>query len=230
MTQHSEHNKEWTQISQFDISSRQLITGQNSRQAGDYTDIGEAEVVSTLFGNAKVRIIRKQKNSSRPWWVLVILVFASGIGVAVWLEFFQPPTEPLQDMALPASKNATEQTNQQILQTQSAPSSIGSDAVLSQRIIQPANTDMSLKVIKPRTPQTDTNVNQAKINGTVILPAKKQLVEIKPASNVNATSAVPIMKKSLSGSSVVETMPPNNNKLMAPAGNDTLPVPINPQQ
>jgi len=229
MTQHSEHKKEWTQISQFDISSRQLITGQNSRQAGDYTDIGEAQVVSTLFGNAKVRIIRKQKNSSRPWWVLAILVFASGIGVAVWLEFSQPQTEPLQDMAPSASKNATEQINQQILQTQSAPSSIGSDIVSPQGIRQPANTEKSLKVIKPRTLQTDINADQAKISGPVIFPAKKQLVEIKPVSNVNASTAVPIMKKSLSDSSVAEPMPSNNGMLIAPAGTDALPVPTKPQ-
>lgn len=62
-----------------DIPDRQLLTG-SPQPASVWTDIGEAQITHSIFGRAKVRIIRKHDNLHRALW----LVAMAAIAVTAW--------------------------------------------------------------------------------------------------------------------------------------------------
>ena len=85
-------------IKQLDLEDRQLLTPQGEKV---WTDIGHAEIEHTIFGKAKVRIVRKHDNLRRTLWrtsfiliVLALLIWQSGI-----LDLFK--TEPAQSVETP---------------------------------------------------------------------------------------------------------------------------------
>jgi hypothetical protein len=78
--QYSWSGKMRHEISQFDIPDRQLPAG--SAQAGSRSDIGEAKITRTIFGRARVRVIRKQDKILRAWLLGTLAVTV--IAVAAW--------------------------------------------------------------------------------------------------------------------------------------------------
>lgn len=79
------------EISELDIPNRQLLA--SNVRPSIWTEIGEAQITHTIFGRAKVRIIRKNDNRHRIFWVLGVAVVA--IAAAVWQGLFtsQQPEE-----------------------------------------------------------------------------------------------------------------------------------------
>ncbi len=81
-------------ISQPDIADRQLLV--NAPRVGTWTEIGQAEVTYTIFGKAKVRIIRKNDKARRTRMLLVALAGAI-LAVAAWQGWVATrQTEPVQ--------------------------------------------------------------------------------------------------------------------------------------
>jgi hypothetical protein len=72
------------EISELDIPDRQLLA--SNAKPSIWTEIGEAQITHTIFGRAKVRIIRKNENRHRIFWVLGVVVLA--IAAAVWQGLF----------------------------------------------------------------------------------------------------------------------------------------------
>jgi hypothetical protein len=72
---------------QLDISDRLTMVSNAQPKPSEWTDIGEAEVVYTVFGKAKVRIVRKQDKIRRLFFLLAITL----VLVALWQgwELFQ---------------------------------------------------------------------------------------------------------------------------------------------
>ena len=70
------------EISQFDILNRQLLTGKPHPGAVVVSDIGEAKVGRTIFGRAKVRVIRGQDRKRRAWLLTMLLVVVAA--AAAW--------------------------------------------------------------------------------------------------------------------------------------------------
>jgi hypothetical protein len=68
------------EISQFDIPDRQLMAG--SGQAGIWSDIGEAKITHTIFGRAKIRVVREKDKILRAWLLAVLAVIM--LSVAAW--------------------------------------------------------------------------------------------------------------------------------------------------
>jgi hypothetical protein len=68
------------EISQFDISDRQLLAG--SAHPCMRSDIGEAKITRTIFGKAKIRVIREKDKILRAW--LLAALAAVAIVVAAW--------------------------------------------------------------------------------------------------------------------------------------------------
>jgi hypothetical protein len=86
------------EISQLDIPDRQLLAS-NTRPS-IWTEIGEAQITHTIFGRAKVRIVRKNDNRHRIFWVTGIAALA--IAVAAWQGWFtsrQPEEVQSSDQA-----------------------------------------------------------------------------------------------------------------------------------
>ena len=55
----------WHEISQYDIPDRQLLAAKAQSSVGRRKDIGEAVITHTIFGKARVRIIREQDKIRR---------------------------------------------------------------------------------------------------------------------------------------------------------------------
>lgn len=68
------------EISQFDIPERQLLAGR--AHASVWSDIGEAKITHTIFGKARVRVIREKDKIIRAWLLAALAVIA--IAVAAW--------------------------------------------------------------------------------------------------------------------------------------------------
>jgi hypothetical protein len=89
------------EINQLDIPDRQLQASTSQSKASTWTDIGEAQITYTIFGKAKVRIIRKHDNARRTFLLTgtAVMVLAA-LAWQVW--FTSQQTEP-QQSADPAS-------------------------------------------------------------------------------------------------------------------------------
>lgn len=81
---------------QFDISGIQLREPKAQPRVSLSREIGEAQIIHTLFGKAKVRIIRKHDKTRRAWW-LTGMIGLVVVSAAVWQAWFAAQsTEPLQ--------------------------------------------------------------------------------------------------------------------------------------
>jgi hypothetical protein len=70
------------EISQFNILDRQLLAANPQPRVSIMSDIGEAKITHTIFGRAKVRVIREQDRKHRAWLLTVLVVTV--IAAAAW--------------------------------------------------------------------------------------------------------------------------------------------------
>ena len=90
----------WHEISQFDIPNRQLLAKNAQSRMGMWMDIGEAKITHTIFGKAKVRVIREQDKNRRAWLLTALSVTA--LAAAAWQGWIAlQQTELLQSAAPP---------------------------------------------------------------------------------------------------------------------------------
>lgn len=70
------------EISQFDIPDRHLLAANAQPRTDRLMDIGEAKITRTIFGGAKVRVIRERDKKRRAWLLTVLAVMV--IAAAAW--------------------------------------------------------------------------------------------------------------------------------------------------
>ncbi|MGA7595087.1 MAG: hypothetical protein WCA64_07815 [Gallionella sp.] len=90
------------EISQFDITDRQLLASDPQPKTAKTSDIGEAKVTRTFFGRARVRVIRAQDRKRRTWLLTVLMAIAAAL--AAWQGWVvvqrvenEPPPVPLSE-------------------------------------------------------------------------------------------------------------------------------------
>jgi cytoskeletal protein RodZ len=85
---------------QYEIPAHRLLVTFDGKRVGEGKNLGEARVVSTLFGKARVRIIHEQ-DKSWGWFLPLAVAAIGGILAAVWLwqDIFRQ--EPLHNAATP---------------------------------------------------------------------------------------------------------------------------------
>ncbi len=99
----------WYEISQYDIPNRQLLATNGKPGANRWTDIGEAKITYTIFGRAKVYVIREQGKKRRAWLLMTMALAVTALTAAVWqgwvplhlTKLFQSAPPPL-----PSSESA----------------------------------------------------------------------------------------------------------------------------
>lgn len=109
-----------SETSQFDISVPLTVSGGDG--PGRCTDIGEAKVVKTVFGKAKIRVTYKQ-HKRRRWWLtvawVVMALFVAGVATVIWLEenaLLHP--EQIQVVTIPVVLPNIGPKNSQAVQTE----------------------------------------------------------------------------------------------------------------
>jgi hypothetical protein len=70
------------EISQFDIPDRQLLAAKTQQRERVWNDIGEAKITRTIFGGARIRVVRERDKKLRAWLVAALVVTA--LAVAAW--------------------------------------------------------------------------------------------------------------------------------------------------
>ncbi|MBU0621507.1 MAG: hypothetical protein KJ795_06655 [Gammaproteobacteria bacterium] len=87
------------EIGNLDLTDRQLLaTGAPPRKSFS-REIGEATITHSIFGRARVRIIRKHDNIRRSLWWIVLMVLLALVALQVWLAWQQSETAQIEDPA-----------------------------------------------------------------------------------------------------------------------------------
>lgn len=82
------------EISQFDIPDRQLLASSGQPGLSRGTDIGEVKITRTIFGRAKVRVIREHDKERRAWLLMSLAV--TMVAVVAWQWWVQSQqSEPI---------------------------------------------------------------------------------------------------------------------------------------
>lgn len=108
------------ETSLYDISSSELLNPFEGKRVGEGRELGEAKIVNTFWGNARVRIVR-QEEISGGFWLMAAIVALGIIAVIAYLLMQATPTEsetsdnaaqPVQPVpqTMPEPKLATPQT------------------------------------------------------------------------------------------------------------------------
>lgn len=102
-------------VNQLDIPDRELLAG--SARPNVWTEIGDAKITHTIFGKAKVRIVRKHDNTHRILWLAGIAAIV--VAAAVWQGLFtQRQAEPVQNEDLPPPAQAKEKVSPPAFQSE----------------------------------------------------------------------------------------------------------------
>lgn len=179
--------------SQFDIPVIQLRESRTQPKVSLSREIGEAQITHTIFGKAKVRIIRKGDQARRNMILAAIAVAA--VAAAAWQGWFTlQQTEPEQGMAPAPAASAEAQLNVPASQPESIAPLATPPLVRTEPVIPPA-TGVSAPVASQKIlPQQPGDLKEA--GQKAVVPAKVQPkpVPIKPkpvpAEPVNAEPQV----------------------------------------
>ncbi|MBI5890857.1 MAG: hypothetical protein HZB47_09290 [Nitrosomonadales bacterium] len=154
--------------SQFDISGIQLRESKTQPKVSLSREIGEAEVVETIFGRAKVRIIRKNDKFRRSMWM------AAGAGTAViafavWQGWYaSQQAEPVQNTDPSLAAGSEVQAAVLVADAASATAVAAELPVKSEPVALPPMAQMPVTV----QPQA--------VSGTEGMPAKPVVMQPKP--------------------------------------------------
>jgi hypothetical protein len=234
------------EISQFDIPDHQLLATDAQQRVGMWTDIGEAKITRSIFGRAKVRVIRERDKKRRAWLLTALAVMA--VAAAAWQgwialqksELLAPPLSLNERIRVSAPIFQPEDipaTPTSVKNRQRTPAQIVLDGMTTRRepapqrpppkpIVTKAVTGQPLTASKPQTVPLATNNNASK-NQTEMrqplpvpiqpaAPAVAAPLATQPAANKPAAIA-PLAAPSIKG----------DTSTLSPAGVNQPPDPVN---
>ncbi len=191
---------------QHEIQQRQLRPAKTQKSPGLWTDIGEAQIIETIFGRAKVRVIHqhsKTRNASLLTAMLLLVMSA-----AAWQELTAPHrTEPQQSVELASVLSAKQQVSDAAFQPEDHPHATPYAVMSSPGISLPA------KINSPTSIQKNA-LNQPQIlKGTVQMEAKPVMLnplmpgkpQIEPLAPQNA------LKSQTNNQLPAKPLPPNQS-------------------
>jgi hypothetical protein len=201
------------EISQLDIPDRQLLAS-NAPQS-IWTEIGEAQVTHTIFGRAKVRIIRKNDNYHRVLWLSGMVIVA--IAAAVWQGWFtSQQAEPLLSEDLPPPVSIKERANAPAVPSENIVSPAMPPAALKESSA-PAQTEIDKAALVPKSAPQPAHALQT----PEAKPAKPAVPQPKPVTLQQkpiAVQARPVTPQPLAGSNPQAAPLPATSAARNPAG------------
>ena len=187
--------------SKSDIPDRQLPTLDTPRNESEWTEIGKAEITQSIFGKAKVRIIREHDKARRAWSLTALAVLAlmvTAVAAVIWQEQNAPQASKTVRSTEPAPQLSA-------LPEASAPA--------SQVVAIPATVLPLMEKGKPGTPTAIDN------------PAASRVPQQSPAVNIaEHTTAKPVAPRHVIASKPKTAILATNNNA-AKSQTDTQPLP-----
>jgi hypothetical protein len=206
------------EISQFDISDRQLLAVNAQPRAGMRSDIGEAKITRTIFGKAKVSVIREQDKKRRAWLLTALVVMALATAAWQWwvisqeVEPLEPPPLPLsqrirvsapvfqpEEAALPATQPSSKRrpkTQTEIViggmltRRPPPPQPLSGSKVAGQAAVKQVKPQ-PLTTSKPQTPSLSTN-DDTPINSSMNQADMQQFPEMSDPMRQEAVETSPV--------------------------------------
>lgn len=169
--------------SQFDISAIQLRESKTQPKVSLSREIGEAQITHTIFGKAKVRIIRKGDQARRT--LLLSAIAMAAVAVAAWQGWpALQQTDPAQNTDLAASASAVAQAGAAASQPENVAPLAGTPTVQSAPVTPSANVINTPLVNRENMPQQTNGLKGA---GQVVakpapVPPKPVMIKPKPAT------------------------------------------------
>lgn len=232
---------------QFDISGIQLREPKAQPRLSLSREIGEAQIIHTLFGKAKVRIIRKHDKIRRAWWLTGMIGLAV-VSAAVWQVWFAAQyTEPLQSATPLPPVNAEVQPVAPV--SENIPlASTGSEPRMSAPPVESATPSVPQKIepqqdiemkgaekavakpVKVQPPVADKPQTMPLATDDAAL--KKQTVMQPPAKRSPPKQSIPVTTPPAAPASspeAVVSLDKEDAPVQSPASGKPLPDPVNAQ-
>lgn len=231
------------EISQFDIQDRQLLESTGHPGVPRRTDIGEAKIIRTIFGRARVRVVRERDKKLRAWLLTFLGVMA--LAAAAWQGWVALQQSELLSPSVPLSEriivsppvfqpeDITSSTSPSSRRIEKTPTQIVLDSMMTRR---PPPPTVALKapqpvVAKPDKPQAlAPNKTQTESTATNNLPTKnqtdmqqpfKQAVPSQPVAPAIVTPPAPQTEANRPAAVVPPEVPlPKEVPIPLPAGNN----------
>lgn len=192
------------EIGQFDDLKHQLLITDTQPRKNTWTDIGEAQVTHTIFGRARVRIVRKGDYIRRTLLLAALAVLVAM--AAIWQGWIATrQTEPQQSAVIEPALSGAAPLDAPA--TQSAPAPLRDIAPVVQNkpaMPLPAEIKNTATVQKSASPQLPIKAPEP----VAAKPAIAQpLPTLKPQAATAATTAVPPLHKPFAASSMATDAP-----------------------
>lgn len=208
---------------QIDISDRQLLTSSSQAKASEWTDIGQAEVVHTIFGKAKVRIIRKNDKMRRVLsWVAIILLAA--IVGEIWILYQRPGLEQVESFF--TRFNSKSEVSVPISKSESSSSSSTMSPANS---IEKNEDGNSYNKNKPDQPSESNNAVQTNAKPIVHRPLRSVAPQSAPTAATGNTFPNQTDKSLLPQQAQKQLLNPSQRVIQTSASSPAAASPIVPQ-
>jgi hypothetical protein len=217
------------EINQLDISGIQLRESKTQPKVSLSREIGEARIVHTIFGRAKVRIIRKDDKYRRAMWWTGIFVTAA-ISAVIWQEWYATEqTQPVQsdEPVLSGKPAANEAAPESRFESIAAPA-IPPAVVIEPNVVSPADNSKQA-IVQKSMQQPRAVINPAVKEDVkppvarpkpVVIPPRPVAVQPKPAAEKPSGVTQPVAAEKLQTPPVAAS----GNVLKTPTVPQKLPV------
>jgi hypothetical protein len=240
------------EISQFDIPDRQLMASRG--QSGMWSDIGEAKITRTIFGRAKIRVVREKDKILRAWLLAALAIITLSISVwQGWVALQQsklladvpPLSERISVSApvfhpeiMPPAKSVGRGRSESLIQTEidslvASPNRLPPrpSGLLSAKPVEKPVTAQSAIAINPQATPPATNSGSSQ-NQSNPQPHPKVSVTVQPATPAVAKPAAvqPAENNPAPVAPPAEPLTNNDNSKPSSASNDQQATTDNAQQ
>ena len=225
------------ETTQLDMPVHQLVI---NSPPSVWTEIGEAQITHTIFGKAKVRIVRKHDNLRRAlWWAAIAAV---AVAIALWQGWFALlQTEPQSEEA-PPSVSAKEAVSEL---PSMQPENIVAPAIPPAAVKEPGSpphhlTNKPVPIQKSVLEQTIDSKGSEQNTAQGVTAQTRPAVEPPRHAAVPAVPVAPPQKSVVAGTALVskpQAAPlstsnaaiPATEKQTIPASRIAVPTPVTPR-
>jgi hypothetical protein len=150
--------------SQLDSVDRQKLLQDTPHQESEWTEIGRAEVTLTLFGKAKVHVIRKHDSARRAWMIAGISLAVIAALVAAYMLGGDDAPAPVE----PAAR-LSNQAQPTVIKAPSVAAVVAPVVVTAPPVVQPQPKTVVRVAPKPVT--ASTTASEVVVDNPVVRPS-----------------------------------------------------------
>jgi hypothetical protein len=176
--------------SQFDISGIQLRESKTQPKVSFSREIGDAQIIHTIFGRAKVRIIRKNDKLYRALWVTAAVVVTAIAAVVLLGWFASQQIEPQQNAGPIPSVSAEANASTPASNPENMTAPAGSPLVKSEPITPPPTETGKPAIIQNNAPQQPIGLKDTRPKTAKPVTIKPKPVTVEPLPK-DKTQTVP---------------------------------------